>query len=210
MEKLIGGSGVALYIFFLLLPGLLGAMAYDYFREGEKREYSERIETALVLSLFSHVVMQYFYGIDILPNLDISSDTHVDRIVNAFIAKNLLYKSIISAGAAFVFAIVNNFDLIYKALTSLKLSNKRSKFDVWRDVFGKNKRIWISVRFTDGRQLVGWPEFYSPPGKPREIFVADAIWYRFDENSERVSDEVDGPGVYLSNFDDVVAIEFLN
>jgi hypothetical protein len=81
---------------------------------------------------------------------------------------NLLETSIAAAIIATNAALLNNRDVIHKLLIFLKISNKRSNSDVWYDVFYRNAGYWIKLQFKDGRSLIGWPEFYSASGSPRE------------------------------------------
>ena len=209
MDKALGGGSVTLYVFFLLLPGLLGSIVYDYLLEGEKRDNTDRIASALILALLSSVILHFLFGIPILPNMEITNETSIDRIINTFLAKNLLYASVVSSVLALVFAALNNHGTIYAILQFFRITYKTGDADVWRDVFYKTRGCWISIGFQDGRRLVGWPKYFSSTGKPREIFVADATWYHPDEAGELIATNVSGPGVYVSNFDDVVAIELL-
>lgn len=209
MDSALSGGSVALYLFFLLLPGLLGSFIYDYFLEGEPRENSDKITTALILTLLSSIIMHYAVRTPILPNIEITTGTRVDSIINAFLAKNLLYTSALSSMIAFVFAIINNHGLIYSLMRRLGLSMKAPANDVWQKMLYANQGFWIAISFRDGRRLTGWPEMFSSMGRPREIFLAEATWYDLNEAGEVITSDIEGPGVYLSNFDDVVAIEIL-
>lgn len=209
MDKVLGGGSITLYIFFLVLPGLLGSIIYDYLLEGEKRDNTDRIATALVLALSSSVILHYLFGYPILPKMEITNDTRIDLVINAFLAENLLYNSALASFLALAFATLNNHGIIYLALRYFRITYRTGEADVWQDVFYKTRGYWVGIRFRDGRRLIGWPRYFSATGKPREIFVADATWYHPDENGELIATDVNGPGVYLANFDDVVAIEML-
>lgn len=209
MEKMLGGGSVALYLFFYVLPGLFGSLVYDYVIEGEKREATDRIATALVLTLISSVALHYLADIPIVPNLDVTNDTRVNAIINAFLGKNLLYASLLSAVIASVFAAAQNHGWIYGAMRWLRLTRKTGESDIWQQLFYRFYDRWLCLEFKDGRRLVGWPMLFSSTGRSREIMIADATWFLRDENGEVERSDVVGPGVYLSNFEEVVSIEVL-
>lgn len=209
MDKVIGGGSVALYLFFYILPGLLGSIIYDYVIEGERRDNTDRIATALVLTLVSSVTLNYFFDVPIVPSLEVHNDTRIDTIINAFFGKSLLQASLLSSLLALSFAVLNNHGWTYGLLRFLRITYKTGDADVWQEMFYKLRGYWIILRFRDGRSLVGWPKYFSPSGKPREVFVADATWWVPEENGEVTATDVKGPGVYISDFDDIIAIEML-
>lgn len=91
----------------------------------------------------------------------------------------------------------------------MRLTYKTSDDDVWYDTFYRYQKYWISIKFSDGQILIGWPQYYSVTGKPREVFVADATWWEPDADGVPVPVDVKGPGVYISDFSKVIAIELL-
>ncbi len=210
MEKAFGGSTVALYLFFYVLPGLFGSLVYDYVVEGEKRETIDRIATALVLTLISLVALHYLTDTPIVPTLEVTNDTRVNAIMNAFLGKNLLYASLFSAFIAATFAASQNHGWIYAVLRWLRLTRKTGECDIWQQVFYRYYNRWLCLEFKDGRRLVGWPMLFSSTGRSREILVADATWLLRNDGGETERSDVVGPGVYLSNFDEIVSIEVLD
>ena len=207
-EVLKGGTG-AVFVFLYLLPGFLGALVYDFLVEGRKRDNFERIVAALVLTLLSSVALKVGFGISLLP-VAVDQSAAPIQIINAFVGKNLFYGSLLSVAIATVFAVLNNFRVIYGVLRCFRITNKNSSVDVWADIFNHYRAYWIRIRFTDGRSLVGWPRFYSQFGDPREIFLVDAVWWEPDANGATISSEVAGPGLYVADFSNVTSIEVLN
>lgn len=43
MNNVFGGGPIGLYLFMFILPGILGAMVYEYVVEGEQRDTLDRI-----------------------------------------------------------------------------------------------------------------------------------------------------------------------
>jgi Family of unknown function (DUF6338) len=206
-DVLKGESGAAV-LFFYLFPGFLGSLVYDFLVEGRKRENFERIIAALVLTLVSSVALNVGFGISLSPP-HIGKDAPFAEIVDAFVGKNLLDASLLTLGLAIVLAFVNNSGFLYAILRKMDLSNKKSDFDVWSDMFNEFQRKWIVVRFDDGRSIIGWPKYYSKSGEPREFFIADASWLEPNETGIIVQTDVAGPSVYLTDFAKVKSIEML-
>lgn len=206
-EVLKGGSG-ALFLFFYLLPGFLGSLVYDFLVEGRKRDNFERIVFALVMTLLSSIAMEAAVGISLLP-VTVDKDTPPAKVIDAFVGRNLLIGSVLSIGIAVLLAFLNNARIIYKALNVLRITTKTSSVDVWADTFDRYRGFWISLRFSDGRFLVGWPQFYSQFGDPRELFLADATWWEPDGSGKLAAKDVDGAGVFVSDFSAIEAIEVL-
>ncbi len=193
-----------------LLPGLLGTVTYDYLVEGEKRDNFERVLQALVLTLISTLLVHGVFGLPLIPGIDVGKDTTVTKIISTVLDRNLIILSAVAVVITFVWAVLHNHGVTYNVLNFLRVTYKTSKVDVWQDTFNVHRGYWIKIKFIDGRCLIGWPKYYSPTGKPRELFMADAIWWEPTEDGSYVTVEVDGPGVYISDFTKVVAIELIN
>jgi len=210
MEKAFGGGAVTLYLFFYVLPGLFGSLVYDYVVEGEKRDAIDRIATALVLTLVSSVALHFLLDTPIVPNIDVTNDTRINTVMNAFLGKNLLYASLLSAAIAAGFAALQNHGLLYDGLRWVRLTHKTGECDIWQQLFYKYYNKWLCVEFRDGRRLVGWPRLFSSTGRARELLIADATWLLRNEAGETDQLDVAGPGVYLFNFDEIVSVEVLD
>jgi hypothetical protein len=123
---------------------------------------------------------------------------------------NLLYMSCSSVLIAISLAVLNNYGLPLRLFRSIKVTYKTSAVDVWQDIFYTFRRYWIRITFSDGRELVGWPMYFSAVGKPRELFIADATWLLTNEDGVSVSVDVSGPGVYIADFTKVTTIALLD
>ena len=209
MEKLAEGEAGALFLLFFLLPGLLGAVVYDYLVEREKPETFDRILEALVLTLLSALAVHALLDLPMVPDTETGKDTKLPDIISAFLTTTIFYTTVCAASLAAVFAILNNHDVIYGTLRRLRLTYKTSDGDVWQDTFYRHRRFWVRLRYEDGTTLVGWPKYYSAIGKPRELFLADATWYKVTAAGVLPPENVDGAGVYITDFAKVVSIELL-
>lgn len=209
MEDVLKGEAGALFLFLYLLPGFLGAVVYDYLVERQRPTNFDRIIEALVLTLVSSVAAHTVFQVPLLPNISVSKETPLTQILSVFLTSSIVYVSLCAIAISAIFAVLNNQNAIYSVLNWLRLTYKHGDWDVWQDTFYKHRKYWINVRFKDGRSLVGWPQYYSATAKPREIFVADATWWEPDETGTLTSVDVPGPGVYISDFSTVSAIELL-
>jgi hypothetical protein len=210
MPDVLKGEAGPLFLLLYLLPGFLGAVMYYYLVEGEKPDNFERVIHALALTLASSLVVHGIFHFSLLPDITLTKDTSSLGVLNAVLGRSLLYITVMSVIIEVVFAILVNHDIILGFLRRLKITYKTSTVDVWQDTFYKYNGYWLRLRFSDGRSLIGWPQYYSPTGKPREIFIADATWWEPDQNGDLTSIDITGPGVYISDFSTVTAIELLD
>jgi hypothetical protein len=210
VDDVLKGETGALFLFLYLLPGFLGAVVYDYLVERESPSNFDRIIEALVLTLASSVVAHVGFGVPLIPNITLAKDTPLTEVLGAFLGTSILYIALTAVIISVIFAFINNHNIIYWILNRTRLTYKNGDGDVWQDTFYKHRKFWISIKFEDGRSLIGWPQYYSPTGKPRELFVADATWWLPDSNGNLTSVDVAGAGVYISDFTKVTAIEVLD
>lgn len=209
MGDVLKGEAGGLFLFLYLLPGFLGAVVYDYLVERQKPTNFDRIIEALVLTLVSSVLAHVGFDVALLPDIAISKDTSLTQILNVFLSVNIFYISLCAVGISIVFALINNHNILYRILNITRLTYKNGDGDVWYDTFYRHRKYWVSIKFSDNRILIGWPQYYSFTGQPRELFVADATWWEPDADGVLVSVDVKGAGVYISDFTKVTAIELL-
>ena len=210
MEDVLGGSAGAVFIFFYLLPGLLGTSIYDFLVEGEPRSNVQRIIFALSLTLLSALTLRVAFNVPMVPAVAVTKDADAALVMRALLERHLLFLTAISAGLGILLAAANNHGLILAVFRVTRLTYKVSAADVWQDTFYKFRGYWVRVTFDDGRILVGWPRYFSGIGKPRELFVADATWWLpADEGSQPRQVDEEGPGVYIADFSKVTTISLL-
>jgi hypothetical protein len=193
MDDVLTANSPVLFLFLYLLPGFLGMVVYGYFREGKPIQNFDRVVIAFVLALLSAICVHIIFGAPFVPVSTVTNSTPPAVVLQTMINLNLLETSIAAAIIAMAAALINNRDVIHKALIFLKVSNKTSDNDVWYDVFFRHRGFWVRLEFKDGRSLIGWPVFYSDSGSPRELFIADATWLRMNEAGEVISVDIDGP-----------------
>src|ERR1700690_172965 len=114
MGNIFGGGAIGLYLFLYVLPGILGALIYEYVVEGEPRDILDRIATALVLALISALASWLLFGQALTPRFEIRSDTPPDAILGVFLQpKHLLLSTSLSAVVALFFAVAQNHGWVY-------------------------------------------------------------------------------------------------
>ena len=210
MNNFFGGGELGLYLFLYLLPGILGALVFEYIVEGEPRDTLDRIATALVLSLVSALAATLLFGQSFTPHIEIRNETPPDVILAAFLrSKHLLPPTIVSVVVATFFAVAQNHGWAYAALRYCKMTKKTGRNDVWQQTFYMFPDCWVSLEFRDGRRLVGWPLRFSSSGQARALLLGDATWYSLDDKGAYIARMVDGPGVYIATFEDIVSVELL-
>jgi hypothetical protein len=139
----------------------------------------------------------------------IKKDGNVFDVLGSMAGSNMLYTTAIAVVISVCLAVLHNYGLVLWAARKLRITYKTSTVDVWQDVFYKFRGYWIRITFTDGKELIGWPRYFSAVGQPRELFVADATWWLKGDDGILTSIDVVGEGVYISDFSSVTAIALL-
>jgi hypothetical protein len=145
----------------------------------------------------------------LVPGLGMSKDSNAATVLSLLLGKNLIYVSALSVVLSVALAYLTNYGIVLRLFRWLRLTYKTSSVDVWQDTFYRFRGYWVRITYSDGKELIGWPEFFSAVGKPRELFLSDATWWSVDDGGVPTSIDVAGPGVYISDFSAVVAITLL-
>jgi hypothetical protein len=209
MDDFLKGDSGAVYIFLYLLPGFLGLAVYDYLVEGQPRETFDKVVFALSIALVSYLAVSLVFGMPLVPAVPSGNDIELWKVLSRMLGRNLIYVSVLSGALAIVLAFLKNYGIPLWIFRKLRITYKTSSDDVWQDTFYRFRGYWIRISFSDGRELIGWPQYFSAVGKPRELFLMDATWWSVDENGAPTSIDVKGPGVYVSDFSAVTAIALL-
>jgi hypothetical protein len=209
MDDVLKGDSGAVYIFLYLLPGFLGLAVYDYLVEGQPREIFDKLVFALSIALVSYLAVSVLFAMPLVPGIGVTKDTSAATVLSLLLGRNLIYVSAVSVVSSIVLAFLTNYGVPLWICQQLRLTYKTSSVDVWQDTFYRFRGYWVKITYSDGRELIGWPRFFSAVGKPRELFLSDATWWLVDDNGVPTSIDVKGPGVYISDFSAVTAIVLL-
>jgi Family of unknown function (DUF6338) len=206
----IPANAALIFMFLYLLPGFVGQAMYFYLCEAASPDAFGRVLNAFIITLPAVGLANWVFDIPLVPVAALDEKSTVIVILNALVGKNLLYVSAIALVIAIAAAVAKNHGWILWAARRIRMTYKNDSLDVWQDAFYKNRGVWIRLRYTDGKILEGWPQFFSNAGKSREIFVAKATWWEpGGEEASMLPTTVEGPGVYVGDFSRVVAIELL-
>ena len=77
---------------------------------------------------------------------------------------------------------------------------------MWQGVFSAYRGKWLLVTLKDGTEILGYPDFYSDDFQKRELFVASAT-IKFKDGQK---EDIEGPGILLTEKSDIKHIQFLN
>lgn len=210
MDEFLKGGTDTVALVLYLLPGFLGMAVYDYLVEGPAREIFDRVVFALSMTLLSAVCVHLLFKVPMVPLVVIKKDSNVFELVGSVVGSNMVYTTVAATLLSTGLAALNNYGVVLAAARKVRLTYKRSAVDVWQDVFYAYRGYWIRITFMDGRELVGWPRYFSAVGQPRELFVAEATWWLKDEHGVLTSADVAGEGVYIADFTTVTAISLLS
>ena len=199
----------ALTLFLYLLPGVVGLFVYETFAERRETDSSSRTAAIVTLSFLSVLVSSSLFGQPILATVAPDVKT-VPKIFEAFFGVGFVIATGSAAFLGVAWAWVHNINLFYKLFRFAGITKKTGKIDPWHQVFTTYSGKWCRVIFDDETRLVGYPKYYSLHAKDApQLFLAKAISYRKVQN-QYVGKDVKGPGVLITSWDHVTAIEILD
>ena len=205
-------SNEAFFLWVYLLPGFVGLLAYEALAEAKKRDTLDRVGLIVAFNIGAVVVTGLVFGGAISPLTEITQQSgNVYKVVGLpFFA---------AAGVALLlgvlFAALRNLKLLYWAANKLHISYRTGGIDPWHEAFSSKsmRGKWIQLRYKDGTRLIGYPKFYAEDSEAKALFVGKASWHTLvtqpDNSQAYVGKDVAGPGVLVSNFDDIIAIDVL-
>ena len=207
------GTAEALALFLYLLPGVIGFFVFEMLSDSKPSSSYSRVGATTAFAFASVLVVSAFTSQPVLPVIEDPAKTSVSEILNHFMRASLLPVFVVAIALGALSAWTGNRGLIFKVLKCFRITYQTGKVDVWHQVFITYRAKWLRVRLKSGKQLVGWPAFYSLTSeKGPMLFLAEATW-SWPKNEggtvEFESSDVDGPGVLISSLDDVESIEFL-
>lgn len=203
-------STEALALALYLLPGVVGVFVFESMRDREPGDGFSRAGAVVLLTLISLFVVQAVTAVPILPVTGDFKTTSPATVLSDFLTFSLLpvfaVSILLSAGAAWM----SNRGIGYRAVRALGITRKTGRVDVWHQVFSTHRGNWLVVRFKNGHEYVGWPEYYSMTADPEPmLFLADAVARFPRDDGDPVEQEIEGPGVLIASLGEVESIEWL-
>lgn len=186
----------------------MGFFVYQTLAERKAAEQSSRVSAIVVITFLSVLISNGVSEWTLLP--DISGGTSVRELFEAFFGYNFLVPVAVAVFLGFCGAWIHNKGLLYRAFKFTGVTRQTGKNDPWHQVFTTNEEKWCRIVFDDGTRLVGWPRYYSLDAtETPQLFLADATWHRKNGGAYKASDIL-GPGVLITEWANVRAIEFLD
>lgn len=205
---------------------------YDGVSSAPRRLAFDKLISALALTLVANVITaalreQGVFGTIIVPEAKVFANPLMSlfgattkptgmeaEFQEAFLAAvegGLLPATAIAAGVGLAAAWLHNLGL----LPRLGLLPSQFSRDPWSDILAHDESVRARILFKDGTVLMGRPLPGRSAAGTREVFVADAIWFRPNGRLDRHGRaayravEVAGPGVLLTDFDAVQVVEMV-
>lgn len=230
----------AFIILLFLLPGFVGLIVYEIVAEVPKRETFDKVVVAIALTVVASVVHgvagHVFPFIGVPAGLEqvvalYAAKTDAQAAQNAASGRAIIaglgWTTAIAVTLGFVFALMQNKGLAYKTLYRLGATKRTGAIDVWHQVFSRGAQCWVRLRWKNGTMLIGWAKYFSEDSKTMALFVAEATWHlpqapvvngaavEFSKVAPGdivnfAAVDVVGPGVLITKFDDIVAIDQLD
>jgi hypothetical protein len=161
----------ALQIFLFLIPGFISSAILNTLvvRKKEQGELAKIIE-ALIFSMLIYT----FYSF-LIKQSPIVLDQTSGTITYSYDAESFLALFLLSVLLPIPLALFATNDWHMKLARWLKISKRTARSSVWFDVFYDVKKH-IIVDFENGRQVYGWPMYYSDDPDEPYIYLYEPFW----------------------------------
>jgi hypothetical protein len=223
----------AFIILLFLLPGFVGLIVYEIVAEVPKRETFDKVVVAIAITVVASVLhgilgacYPYFgspAGLEQVAAYAAAKDD-AQAAANLAAARAIIaglgWTTAIAAALGLVSAAFQNWGAMHGLLRLLGITRRTGAIDVWHQVFSRGEQCWVRLVYKNGTLLVGYAKYFAEDSKAMALYLADATWHvpqmpanQTDFTKIAPADitsyvEVEvKPGVLITRFDDVVAIE---
>jgi len=205
-------EAVAVFLFFL--PGIVGAILFLGIAETNEPGAWQAAALVIALSLIAAVLCEILFGISLTGGAALKADElTLQVLLDSYTGKDALIRTAMACLLAILAAVAHNKAWLYRLGHHLHLTQRTGAIDPWHQAFRQYNNKWARIRFKDGSKLVGWIHWYSEDGAKKELFLGKATWH-LPTTTHGVAGitktDVKGPGVFLSNFDEVIGIDFID
>lgn len=201
-------SAIAIMVF--LSPGFLGYFIFSKIYSNRIQDNFEKISYIFIFNTLSFMVY-YFVDFAGLSNfLRIQEVAPTD--LRDFLLMAGLPLIVFSSLIAIVFASLANSNKLQKVLLEVGVTNVSGHGSVLTDVIKNNPDSFFKVILKDGTQIIGHPSRYSLFGDENFLFLRKSAYRSKSQNAYRAArvKEVDGPGVLLLGFQDILFVEVMD
>jgi hypothetical protein len=170
-----------LQIMLFLIPGFFSEVILNILVTRKNEKDLRFIVEALMFSIFTYSLFAY-----------ISNTSPVTLSTsNQFIfdPKSILMLMGIAIIWPSIIAVFITHDIHMWIIRKLNLSKLTSRSSTWQDVFS-DKVVGITINFSDGRRLSGFPEYYSNDPDHQHLYLSYPHW--IDEDRRYIKLNVDG------------------
>jgi hypothetical protein len=199
----------ALCVLLILLPGFLSAAAARLLSAREKQSDFEKVVEALIFSFVTYafylIVFNRVVPVDIAVAADKNGVAHYS--IAAVHRWQILFLLVVPLLEGFIWASVQNRDLLMTALRRFGLTERTSRESVWNDVFITLGGT-VQVGLDDGRMIVGLVERYSDSDGERSLFLKNAAWVDQAEDTQLIS--IPGAGILITEVSKIKFVMFLD
>ncbi len=181
-------------IILVLFPGFLTSLIKNGLIITKEKTDVDKIIEGLAFNLCNYVIFRI--GIYFLSLLGLHTGNMFD----------VVFILVIAVFNGLIIAVILDKEWLYEFLREkLKVTHLTGRLAVWNDVFSKYRGKWILIHLIDGRQIIGWPKYYSEEPNNKEIFLVDAAW--MEDNGEFI--DIKGPGILITGNRTIKLIEIL-
>ena len=200
----------AIFILVLTLPGFLGYLVFNRLAVGSFDDAFEKVGCVILFNVLAITLLTLLNVANPIGGFNAATLTYANMVSFSRTIFPLL--SLICALLAVIAALILNSDVVSRFLITHGLTRKSSNRSVLADVVAAHRDCFMKVRFKSGGYVIGHPRRYSLDGEENALFLDKAARRPPKEAglAQPLEYEIEGPGVLLVNFDDILVIEVLN
>ena len=185
-------SSEAINLLTFLLPGFIAGALFFSLTSHPKPSAFERTVQALIFTMIVQIVIGPFGFLD--PE-KFSSPWNLSPWPQIF-------PMLVAIVLGTLWALCINYDLLHSLFREMGITRENSHSSEWYSAFSRISTPVI-LSFTDGRQLVGWPEEWPSHPDSGHFLITFGRW--IDENGEFAPANIDALLVPVS---DINMVEF--
>jgi hypothetical protein len=199
-----------LVVLIILLPGFLTASIVRLLHSSLEKTDFEKIVEALTYAFFDFAIYSAVFAptrtlFDIVAkSLEKNGPFPASSllIILSPTSVGLLFAISIFLGTAI--AMLLNVDSLW-LLRKIKVTKKTTRSGTYFDVFSDKSKSFVTIHFSDGRRLFGWPLYFDDTPKDPYLFLSSAKWLE-DDGGEI---DIKGEGILVTPNNKIEFIEFL-
>ncbi len=157
-----------------LIPGFIGAGVLNAVRPRKTSDMLSRTVEALTLSFIVYAAVALFLGG--IPPLIESREVDGVRQYSVHYEPRIWLPALgFALLIPLVIGLLARFDLYFRILRWLRLTDQVGYSDTWIGLFTQEQR-YLTVNMTDGRRVFGWPMYVSNTQEEGLIFLFNPYW----------------------------------